>query len=738
MEITSSSVSSASVSDDSLSAESAPGVALKLLAASFLSLFVELLLIRWIPSTVHVVGFFNNLVLIGCFLGLGMGMAAAIDERLAARRALLRLTFAVVLLGVMNFFNPTIDRPNWSDYGLNEIPVNQEVRLPITPVLIGVFGLVVFTSIPFGQLVAAYFDRLPRIRAYTVNVAGSLLGVLAFTGIAWLSLPPIVWFGAAVATVYFLSREVRDLVPTVAIFAVLAAIYVFDSAGERRIVRWSPYYKLMATPIARDDAGQPGKNLSGGFTVEISNQFLLSGFDLRPESKIPESVASELQQGIELSKSYYPFPFLIHPPRRVLVLGAGAGNDVATALRHGAEHVTAVEIDRLVVDIGRKHHPEQPYASPKVRVVCNDARAFLNHTDEKFDLILFATLDAHGLLSSVGNVRLDSFIYTEESIAAARRRLADDGLLVLAFGPFREDTQLRQYSTVRRVFSQDPLYFGHKNGHRAIVAGAIAQVKTDKLPPNWRRFSQQRIDETLAKHPYAATPATDNWPHLYIRQPRVPREYLGVLAGILVLSGVLVAVRFRSGFAVDGHFFSLGAGFLLLETKSITEFALLIGSTWLTNSIVFVAILVMILLANLVALRGAGRLPLPLIYGLLAVLLVAGYAFPISQWAVRAGTPGILLAGVFLGSPMFLAGLVFATTFANARSGSAALASNLLGAVVGGTAEYLSLAYGIRFLNLLALAFYVGSAVCWHLARRTASAPAAATAVPTETAPAAG
>ncbi|MFO0823329.1 MAG: methyltransferase domain-containing protein [Gemmataceae bacterium] len=86
----------------------------------------------------------------------------------------------------------------------------------------------------------------------------------------------------------------------------------------------------------------------------------------------------------------------LHPhPRSVLLVGAGSRNDVAGALRNGAESVTAVEIDPVIIDIGRQLHPEKPYSNPRVRVVNDDARSFFATTDQKFDVIIRLARLAH-------------------------------------------------------------------------------------------------------------------------------------------------------------------------------------------------------------------------------------------------------------------------------------------------------------------------------------------------------
>ena len=103
----------------------------------------------------------------------------------------------------------------------------------------------------------------------------------------------------------------------------------------------------------------------------------------------------------------YNLPYHFYPhPNSVLVLGAGTGNDVAAALRNGANRVVAVEIDPLILRLGKKLHFEQPYSSDRVIPVLNDARSFLQNDSEQFDLIMFSLLDSHTTSSHFTNIRI--------------------------------------------------------------------------------------------------------------------------------------------------------------------------------------------------------------------------------------------------------------------------------------------------------------------------------------------
>lgn len=128
-----------------------------------------------------------------------------------------------------------------------------------------------------------------------------------------------------------------------------------------------------------------------------------------------------------------PFPLydaaLVQLPQRerVLVVGAGTGNDVAAALRAGATEVVAVDIDPAIVAMGRAHHPEQPYSDPRVRVVVDDARrAFRTLPKAHFDGVIFGLLDSHTQLG-MSSVRLDNYVFTLESLGEARQLLRPGG-----------------------------------------------------------------------------------------------------------------------------------------------------------------------------------------------------------------------------------------------------------------------------------------------------------------------
>ena len=141
---------------------------------------------------------------------------------------------------------------------------------------------------------------------------------------------------------------------------------------------------------------------------------------------------------------------------RTLIVGAGSGTDVALALAKGAKHVDAVEIDPRIQQIGSQVNPNKPYDDPRVTVHINDGRAFLSGNNDKYDLILFALPDSLTLVSGSSQLRLESYLFTKQSIEAARDHLTDDGVFAM-YNYYREPWLINRLAgTVNEVFGHDP------------------------------------------------------------------------------------------------------------------------------------------------------------------------------------------------------------------------------------------------------------------------------------------
>ena len=402
------------------------------------------------------------------------------------------------------------------------------------------------------------------------------------------------------------------------------------------------------------------------------------------------------------------------------MVGAGTGNDVQAALRHGYSAVYSVDIDGRIIDLGRRFHPEHPYDDPRAIPVVNDARAFFEqYRGAPFDVVCYGLLDSHAMFSALSSLRLDNYVYTEEGIRAAWRHVSDRGHLTVSFsvfaGPWLAD---RLYWTIARATGLRPvmLYHGLHFGATYVVARPSATLD---LAPLLASFELVGPGTPLG----GVTTTSDDWPFLYIRPHVFPWGYVAVLGTVLLLAFVSARQVFGAralGSEFDVLLFMMGVGFLLVETRGVTTLSLLFGSTWMVNAAVFAGILLVALVANLYVER-FGSPPLNVCF----LLLFASVAilFAIDNAALnRFDLPlrGVL-GGVVNALPVGFAGVIVSTLLARSPNPTASLGSNLLGSVVGGCLEYLSMLTGLRALALLALAIYL-AAFLTYVRRRPGAA----------------
>jgi SAM-dependent methyltransferase len=383
--------------------------------------------------------------------------------------------------------------------------------------------------------------------------------------------------------------------------------------------------------------------------------------------------------------------------RDALIIGAGSGSDVSYALHYGVERVDAVEIDPKIQQAGVQFHPAQPYASEQVSVHIDDGRAFMQRTERRYDLVIYALPDSIATLSGFANIRLESFLFTVESFRQARRLLREDGVLVL-YNYYREPWLVDKLAgMLHEVFGRYPL----QAEYRHPTSGVLTALAVGP-----------RLGNTAWNGTPPPPPATDSWPFLYMRAPHLPPMYLGIMllfVGCAVF-GVMATGHARlGGLRENGVFFLMGAAFLLLETKSIIQFLLLFGSTWLVNSLVFFAILVSVLVANLIVQRFDFRRP-ALLFGLLFASLALMYLLPASALlAIEHPATRYVVASAVHFSPIFFANLAFGCMFRDTPKATAAFGWNIIGTMAGGALEYSSLAIGYRSLTLVVIALYLAS-----------------------------
>jgi hypothetical protein len=842
--------------------------ALDLFLISWLVLFLELACIRWFPSHVLFLTFFVNLVLLACFVGMSVGCLVA-----RRRTNLIRFTPYWLIVGIVgglliDQFSETLRavfavgnqaRPEVVYFG-TETSVILHNPLPfIVPMeLVGAafFTIIAGIMVGPGQEMGRAFNRVAnRTTAYSANLLGSLVGIGMFAGSSFLRLPPIVWFGlAGLVTAYLLLRknpdqapEVRDALPpsvtgettdaaphpaplpapAASPFWPLAALAVavalttitsgFFSLRDREIT-WSEYYRI-------DYEGPNKTNPHHLINTNLISQQLIEPRDNPPVAAVPYALPYLFQRDlVERGTDGNPVlgpdgkpKHVWQPFKRILIIGAGNGNDVARALeflpKDPSIQIDAVEIDPIIQKLGHEHHPDKPFQDPRVKVTINDGRNFLREAkDGTYDLVVFALIDSLVLQSGYSNLRLESYLFTLESFKDIKRVLKPTGVYAVynffrkgwiaarirdqlrtAFdgvdpviivtranmelpptteikfddfepgastgffagseevvGPLRKAFESRNGQTVKYwypwltgISADTKARFGTQPPPERPPASPVQHLmrryvfkkgpdgkETDEplLDPNTNTHVSVQVEPEwlglvpakVEDHPGALYPATDNWPFLYNRSPSIPGLTWRSIGLTLLLSiglwfvfGGKEALAAEAGVKPDYGMmlraFFLGAGFMLVETKAVVQMALLFGGTWMVNTAVFAAILVMSLAGNLYAGKVNPKRLEPYYVGLFIALGIGLVVSP-SAFLGMGATAQILGACFLVFAPIAFAGVIFATSFKRTAQPDRVFGANVAGALVGGLAENTSVILGFQLLLCVAVGFYLLSA----------------------------
>jgi hypothetical protein len=607
--------------------------------------------------------------------------------------------------------------------------------IPIEFIVAVFFILIALMFVGLGQTLGRAFDAYPnRVVGYTLNVGGSLVGIIGFSVASSLQAPPRVWFAISCAGIAYLLYRSGGLTAArgVLLLALLAAVAESDVHRSSRGVeiRWSPYYAVQRSP-------------EGGITVN----------NIGHQAMVPFEVGGSIYSLIHLLQRHSEGA----PFRDVLMIGAGSGNDIDHALRFGVHSIDAVEIDPVIQDIGFRNNPDRPYQDPRVIAHLDDGRHFLRTTNKKYDLIVYALVDSLILHSGYANIRLESYLFTDQAFLDVKNALKPNGTFV-TYNYFRQGWIVERVAAMAEsVFGCKPIVLSlpYKEtlksssaaGSTMVIGGCNQDIRDafdrhkvfwlntvppanmnvdgfavqpEDMPSEQKKNWQKIAPTTLIHDGGSLRTATDNWPFLYLQGRLLPRLSIRSMSmlGALGLAMVYLFLPKGSGrLQVQGRMFFLGAGFMLLETKAVVQLALLFGSTWFVNSLVFFTVLLLALLANLFVIKW----PLARLtwhYAGLFAILAGGVLVPLSVFLSggllwRYVVPCVLALG-----PMFFAGVIFARSFRDTSNPDQAFGSNIAGSVVGGLSESFSMLTGLRYLLALAMLFYMFSALTPALGRK--------------------
>lgn len=656
---------------------------IRIFLISFLILFFELVCIRWLASYITYLGYFTNFVLLGSLLGIGAGVLLANrPTRLIRWLPALLFIFLSIILFVRAEVNPQVENLIFFTGDSATVQLPPYILLPF--IFISVAAIFTLLAQDLGSLLT----KLPPLNAYSLNILGSLAGIACFTLMSFLSWPAWVWFLIVVALIFLFLPQDRlfgiNLILLLGLIAIIAASdYIYVNI-------WSPYYRLNLVQSGLDKLELVGTEQAG----EKGNNYVL----------LANGVGHQEFSTVQESEPFYQLPYTLFEERpaykNALIVGSGGGNDVAMALNYGVQQIDAVEIDPRIIELGKNYHPENPYADPRVTAHIDDARSFLEKTKKQYDIVIFALPDSLVLISTASSVRLESYLFTQESFESVKAHLKPNGLFVL-YNYYRNEWLINKItSMLNEVFETPPFTYRYAEPEYEFFATFFAGPKTKDLDVAMPGLAQSVSTS-------AFVPATDDWPFLYLREPSLPGFYSSILLAILLFS-IIYIQRVAPKGAINQYgwpFFFMGCAFTLLETRSIVQFLLLFGATWLVNSLTFFAILLAVLVANWLATHYSFSQRW-LWYIFLFIALALNFVIPLKTLLFDNLALRYILATLLLFSPIFFANLIYSSLFRDTTKANIAFGANLLGTMVGGTTEYMALYFGYQHLIIFAGIFY--------------------------------
>ncbi|HSX19317.1 MAG TPA: hypothetical protein VLE91_04280 [Candidatus Saccharimonadales bacterium] len=697
---------------------------LRLFCVSYLILFLELLLIRLVSTEIRIFAYLSNVLLISIFIGVGMGML--IKRPLSLYLSAVTLFVIQVVLTMKYIVRlPNVEFKLFS--GITELlaPLSnsyiwlQSGTYSKSGIIIGLvltvflIGLVSFLFVPLGQYLGGIFNRSKNpIVLYSIDVLASLLGMWTFQFLSAVGVSPYFGLFAALILLFFLMEtSYAKIICLISIFAsiVLLVPKEANQPYEKPVTFWSPYQKLTLSLIKNQYDYQ-----AGGWYLEVNNVGYMGLLDLSQKgvAKREDLLKEHFGQNYQQLKyaNQYDLPYQIKPKaQNVLIIGGGAGNDAAAALRAGVGNIDLVEIDPMIAKIGKNYHPEKPYSSKSVKLHTNDGRAFLESTHNKYDIIIMSLADSHTTTSSLSNVQLDNYLYTKEALTKAKDSLSENGALFLTFEVTRPWIGGRIQNTLTSVFGKKGdifeirsdgasgwggiMFIEPKDGGSILPSLGDANL-VSYLSQNSRDYSN-----------LAPNLLTDDWPYIYLDKPRIP--ILHLIVAIISLSALSLLI-FKSKYIkltkVNLPLFMLGVGFMLFEIQNVARSALVFGNTWVTNLFVISGVLLFILAANLATLKKL--ISEKQAFVILFLTILAQIIIPLNIFNSLPSVPKIIGAMLFLTLPHFFSGIIFASLFAKDKERSSFFGSNLLGSALGGFLAISSYLLGLSSLLYVTIFFY--------------------------------
>lgn len=658
----------------------------KLMLFGIIAIFSELAIVRTFSTTISGASYYANMLLLGTIFAYLLGFnKPGLAKYFPFIAPLLFIIYLVaVYFGQYNLVQTITDEFLWTSVASS---VKQKTSLDIHLV---VFCLMLST-IPFmffiGAKVSNYFNILTDSRkAYLLLSLGCLFGGILFF-IQNQFAPNLASMYVVLSILISLAIFLEDIKGRykvmLAIILILLNSFVMTYSIQ---YLWSPYQKISVVPTLSND----------NYAVFSNDTYILS-------------ISAKPSKGFDIHQ--VPFESALKKTDEVLILGSGGGTaDVREALIRGSEHITAVEIDPTFVELGKAIDTYKTYYNDKVSLIIEDARNYLNNTDNTFDFIYFPFLDSQVTVTNSNRFRLDSFLFTREGLQQAYDKLNDDGVLFINFCSSTPWLKQRFFDVLLSIDDNVRAYYKSNSCWMLYVVSKGREVSIN------RNAYDSDLTDYFKQIPPLTIP-TDDWPFLYNFSKTIPSDYLKLLIMTFLLFLALVSLvspiklsglTGKSSFINIYGFFS-GAAFFFLQLRTISIYIPVFGATYKSQAIVIVATILASLIGSLLSYRFDNKVNIAFVWLLLFLSLInivlSQYYFP------PMATGSFILKLTHFTNylmPLLLSGYIYLHYLSELSSNEVINIQkyNLLGGVLGGILEPTVVYFGFSVSLFVAFGFY--------------------------------
>jgi spermidine synthase len=431
-------------------APSAPLVAISLLSASTLAYEVLLMRLFSIIQWHHFAYMIISVALLG--YGLGGALVAVAQDALKARYAI-AFVIAAASFGITALASFLLaQRVAFDPLELLWDP-EQPLRLLLICLLLVVPFACAATCI---CLTFARFSDQPH-RIYSFDILGAAAGSLGIVACLFVLRPMaalqlITSLGLATAAMAAIACRLRPRWVSMALLGTAVVLPFGLPAGWLKLLP-SEYKDLSQTLRIQGTQILAERSSPIGLLTAVASPLIpfrnAPGLSLNAPDEPPTQIGlftdgdgpsalnhydgkRERLRYLDYLTSALPYHLLKRP--HVLVLGAGAGQDVLQAIYHDAARIDAVELNPQIIDLVQRPFGDfsgRPYAAPVVRLHIAEARGFVASRDDHYDLIQVALLDAFGASSAGLHGLAESYLYTVEAVQEYIHHLRPGGLLAI-------------------------------------------------------------------------------------------------------------------------------------------------------------------------------------------------------------------------------------------------------------------------------------------------------------------